>query len=203
MHGERSAELQGVDPTRIERIAESIGALIGRLDVKTARIKPWMVLGPLIGLSWGVMAYVSQVAVHNGTFYYEGGDGTWYYGTAWELGQGRIPVSAIGYGYPLFLAPLAHIAGPNLLAGLPLVIGINAIVLVPIALLSVYGIAKLLAGQRFAFAAAALWVVAPILAIHYFTGYYHRRYVGQTLPAVLGLTPLGDFPSTRISWQSF
>ena len=58
-----------------------------------------------------------------------------------------------------------------------------------------YGLAKAVAGRRFAYLASALWVVAPVLAIPYFLLDYHRRYVGLQLPADLGLTTLGDFPS--------
>ena len=184
-----------VRPTLVERAARRAGRLLGRFDVVTARIRPWMVLAPLTLLSWGVIAYVAHSAVHNGTLYYDGGDGTWYYTTAWELAHFHIPYANISYGYPLLLAPIAGIAGPNLLAGLPLVIVLNALVLTPVALLCVYGIAKILGGRRFAYLVSCIWVAAPLLAIQYFLIDYHRRYVGQTLPAVVGLTTLGDFPS--------
>jgi hypothetical protein len=185
----------GGAPTPVFRAALGAGRLLGRLDLLTARIRPWMVLGPLVVLTWGVMAFVFQASVHNGWLHYDSGDGTWYYTTAWQLAHARIPISAIGYGYPLALAPLARIAGPNMLAGMPYVVVFNALVLAPVALLCVYGLAKLLAGQRFAYLVSAIWVVAPLLAIRYFLVDYHRRYVGETLPADLGLTTLGDFPS--------
>ncbi len=38
-------------------------------------------------------------------------------------------------------------------------------------------------------------MLAPLLAIPYFLGDYHRRYVGETLPAVLGLTTAPDLPA--------
>ncbi len=182
-------------PTRVSRTARRAGRLLGRIDLLTDRIRPWMVLAPLVFLGWGVMAYVAHAAVHDGWYYYDSGDGTWYYTTAWQLAHGRIPISAIGYGYPMFLAPVVRLGGANLLGGVPYVIALNAVVLGPIALLCVYGLAKQLGGQRFAYLVSGIWVAAPLLAIPYFLADYHRRYVGLTLPAVLGLTPLGDFPS--------
>ena len=40
-----------------------------------------------------------------------------------------------------------------------------------------------------------MWVVLPLAAIGYFLPDYHSRYVDVALPAALGLTELGDFPS--------
>ncbi len=190
-----SAAPPAVAPTRVARVAESVGRLLGRLDLLTARIRPWMVLVPLALLGIGVAAWVGSKAVHTGWLYYNAGDGTWYYTTAWVFAHGLIPISSIGYAYPMLLAPFARIAGPNILAGLPYAIVFNVVVLGPIALLCIYGLAKALAGRRFAYLASALWVVAPVLAIPYFLLDYHRRYVGLQLPADLGLTTLGDFPS--------
>ncbi|HEX4520331.1 MAG TPA: hypothetical protein VH063_12190 [Gaiellaceae bacterium] len=181
--------------TRVARVAEGTGRLLGRLDALTARIRPWMVLVPLAILGYGVAAWVGSKAVHTGWLYYNGGDGTWYYTTAWMLGHGLIPISSIGYGYPLLIAPLARIGGPNILSGLPYAIFFNVVVLGPIALVCMYGLAKAIAGRRFAYIASALWVIGPVIAIPYFLARYHRPYVGLQLPADLGLTTLGDFPS--------
>jgi hypothetical protein len=182
-------------PTRAARVAVGAGRLLGRLDLLTARIRPWMVLLPLAALGYGVAAWIGSKAVHTGWLYYNSGDGTWYYTTAWMLGHGLIPMTTIGFGYPLLLAPFARIAGPNILAGLPSIIFFNVIVLGPIALVCMYGLAKGLAGRRFAYVASALWVIGPVIAIPYFLLKYHRPYVGLQLPAILGLTTLGDFPS--------
>jgi hypothetical protein len=190
-----ASEAARTPPTRVARVAEAAGRALGRLDLLTARIRPWMVLVPLAVLGYGVAAWVGSKAVHTGWLYYNSGDGTWYYTTAWMLAHGLIPVTAIGYGYPLVLAPFARIGGPNVLSGLPYAIFFNVIVLGPIALCCVYGLAKALAGRRFAYLASALWVIAPVIAIPYFLPKYHRPYVGLQLPADLGLTTLADFPS--------
>jgi hypothetical protein len=65
-----------------------------------------------------------------------------------------------------------------------------------VALLFVYGIATRIAGRVFGYWAAALWIIVPYAAIPMFDHRYHQKYVDITLPQSLGLTMLGDFPST-------
>jgi hypothetical protein len=169
--------------------------VLGRVDVATARIPAWAILAPLVVVGWLVAAYVAHAAVHSGRLYYESGDATWYWTTAWMLAHGLLPVTSIGYGYAMLLAPFARIAGPSMLAGLPYVIFLNVAVIAPLALLCIYGIAKALGGRRFAYAVSACWVIAPVIVIPYFLANYHRRYVGLQLPSNIGLTALGDFPT--------
>ncbi len=95
--------------------------------------------------------------MHRGWLYYDGGGSSWYYTSAWVLGHGNIPPSTTGFGYSLLLAPIALIAGSNLLAGLPYVLLLNAVVLSPIALLAIYGLAKAIGGLRFAYLTAVVW----------------------------------------------
>jgi hypothetical protein len=183
---------------RINRAAYVAGRALGRARVQADRLpvpRPWMVLGALVVCNWLVILEAARIALHQGWLYSDGGSGTWYYTSAWVLGHGHIPLAAIGYVYSLLIAPLALIAGPNLLAGLPLVVFFNAIVLSPIALLCVYALCKAIGGVRFAYPATLFWVVAPLLAIRYFLPDYHTRYVDVALPAAVGLTAGGDFPS--------
>jgi len=184
--------MQDAEATAARRVAVSRpGGAVWRLVPS----KPWQVLGGLIVCQWIVLGAVASSIPHNGWLYYDGGDASWYYTTAWVLTQGYVPDGSIGYGYSLLLAPLAAIAGPNRLSGLPLVVVFNAVVLAPIALLSIYGIAKQVAGRTYAFAASALWVVVPVLAIPYFYASYRHHYTDLTLPSALGLTANGDYPS--------
>ena len=136
-----------------------------------------------------------EIAQHNGWFYFHGGDATWYYTSAWVLGHGHIPQGSIGYGYSLLLAPIAQLAGPNILVGMPWIVVFNVVVLAPIALISVYGITCMIGGRSFGYLASLLWVVFPLAVIPYFSAGYHARYVDITLPPALGLTARGDFPS--------
>ena len=123
--------------------------------------------------SWGIAAEGGRIAQHDGWVYYHGGDGTWYYTTAWVLGNGHIPAAAIGYGYPLLIAPIAGIFGSNLLDGMPAIVIFNQLVLAPIALLCVYGITRMFASRWYAYLAALAWVLFPVAVIHYFLADYH------------------------------
>jgi hypothetical protein len=181
-------------PTRLSRIAYRAGRLLGRIDVLTARIEPWMVLGPLVVVGWLVVGFVAHAAVHTG-WLYSSGNGRESFTTAWLLAHGHAPYTHLGYGYALLLAPIARITGGDMLSALPAIVVFNVVVLAPIALLCVYAIAKPIAGRRWAYIVSVLWVLAPVLAIRYFLADYHRRYVGETLPAVLGLTASPDFPA--------
>ncbi len=157
-----------------------------------------IVLVVLLACQWLAVGVVAAITSHNGFVYYSGGDDTWYYTSAWVLGHLNVPQGAIGYGYPALIAPFARLAGPRMVAGIPLVIAFNLVVLWPIALLCVYGIAKVIAGRGFAYLATLAWIAFPLASIPYFYGSYHHRYVDQTLPAALGLVATGDFPSLVI-----
>jgi hypothetical protein len=56
----------------------------------------------------------------------------------------------------------------------------------------------MLAGRVYAYVVCVLWVAFPVLVIHFFLADYHARYVDMTLPAAVGLTDRGDFPSLVI-----
>jgi hypothetical protein len=191
--GERSPT--GTSDSSLGRGAYRVGRVLGRTLAFVERAPPWLVLALLLLLTWGIAAEVGRTALHNGALYYNGGDSTWYYTTAWSLGNGTMPLSAIGYGYPLLLAPIAAVAGANVVAALPAIMAFNVVVLAPVALACIYGIVRMLAGRAYAYLACLLWVLFPVLVIHYFLADYHTRYVDNTLPSEVGLTTLGDYPS--------
>lgn len=155
----------------------------------------WAVLAALVCGNWVVMFAVARIALHNGWYYFHGGDATWYYTSAWVLAHGHIPQSYIGYEYSLLIAPFAYFAGPNILVGTPAIVLFNAIILTPVALLCIYGIACMVGGRLFAYLVSLVWIVFPVAVIHYFLASYHTFYVDETLPPALGLTARGDFPS--------
>ncbi len=155
----------------------------------------WQVLGPLLVVQWVAVAALALSVRHNGWLFYQGGDQTWLYSTAYSLSLGDIPVSYVGYGWSYLLAPIAWVAGPSFLAALPGIVFFQQLVLVPIALLSVYGILASLGGRRLGYFGVAVWIAAPFLAIPLFEQRYHERYVEQFLPQALGLTGMADFPS--------
>jgi hypothetical protein len=193
-----SIDRETVGSGLLEQTGYRAGRLLGRAEVLVRRLptpRPWMVLGALVLASWGIAAEVGRIAQHDGWYYYAGADDTWYYTTAWAIAHGHVPLARIGYGYSLLLVPIARAAGPDMIDGLRSIIFFNQLVLAPIALLCIYGITRSFASRRYAYAVTLLWVVFPVLVIHYFLADYHSRYVDVTLPSALGLTALGDFPS--------
>jgi hypothetical protein len=162
---------------------------------RARRYQPWTVLVPLVAAQWVAVLVFALSVERNGWLFYQGGDQTWYYTGAWLLSQGELPPAAVGYGWSLLLAPIALFAGPDILAALPAIVLLQTAVLLPVALLCVYGIAASFGGRLLGYAAAGLWVAVPFAVIPLWDERYHDRYVEQFLPQALGLTGLADFPS--------
>lgn len=158
--------------------------------------EPWGVLGPLLLVQWLALLALALTVRHNSWLYYQGGDQTFIYTDAWSFAHWTLPTGEVGWGWSYVLAPIARVAGANVLSGLPAVVLLNVIVLLPVSLLAVYGIGTRIAGRLFGYWAAALWIAVPYLAIPLFVQRYHAKYVEQTLPQSFGMTPLADFPST-------
>jgi hypothetical protein len=160
-----------------------------------ARHEPYSVLVPLVAAQWLALVGFVLTVRHNGWLFYQGGDQTFYYTTSWLLSDWTMPTTPIGYGWSYLTAPIALFTDQNLLNGLPGIILLQTVVLLPVALLCVYGIAARIGGRILGYAAAALWVAAPYAAIEAFDQRYHQKYVELFLPQALGLTGLADFPS--------
>lgn len=173
-------------------------AVLPRAAARIARAlpwQPWSVLGLLLLVQWAAVAALALTVAHNGWLYYQGGDESFYYTSAWALATGHLPVTPVGWGWPILLLPIALFAGPNFLVALPVIVVLQALLLLPIALASVYAIGRRLGGRLFGYWAAALWIAAPFVLILGTDPRFHDRYVQQFLPQFLGLTGLADFPS--------
>jgi hypothetical protein len=157
--------------------------------------EPWIVLGPLILVQWLALLVFMLTVRHNSWLYYQGGDQTYYWTTGWMFSHWRLPTAEVGWGWSYVLTPLAGAAGNIVLSGLPGIIVLDTIVLLPVALLAMYGIGARIGGRVFGYWTAALWIALPYLAIPLFVQRYHGKYIEQTLPQTFGLTPLADFPS--------
>jgi hypothetical protein len=94
------------------------------------------------------------------------------------------------------LLPVSWFAGASLVSALPAIVVLNTVILLPVALLCVYGIASRIAGRLFGYFAALLWIVLPYLGILFVEPGYHQKYTELTLPQLLGLTSVPDFPAT-------
>ena len=157
--------------------------------------EPWIVLGPLILVQWLALIVFMVTVRHNSWLYYQGGDQTFYWTTGWSFAHWRLPTAEVGWGWSYLLSPLAGITGNTVLSGLPGIILVDTLVLLPVALLGMYGIGARIAGRVFGYWTAGLWIALPYVAIPLFVQRYHGKYIEQTLPQTFGLTPLADFPS--------
>jgi hypothetical protein len=159
-------------------------------------VRPAYVLGALLVVQWIAVASLALVVRHNGWLYYAGGDQLWHYSGAYVMAHGHLPRALVGYGWSVLLLPVAAIAGPNLVSALPAIVIFNTVVLLPVALLCMYGIGARIAGRMFGYLAAALWIAIPYLGIVFVNPGYHQKWTELTLSQSLGLSSVPDFPST-------
>jgi hypothetical protein len=154
------------------------------------------VLGTLVLVEWLAVLALALTVRHSGWLYYQGGDQLWYYTLGWMLGHGQLSQTPVGYGWSVVLAPIARVAGPNLVRALPAIVLLNVLVLLPAAMLALYGIAVRIGGRLFGYWTLLVWIAVPFIGIVYTNTGYHQRYTELTLPQSLGLTAMADFPST-------
>jgi hypothetical protein len=157
--------------------------------------RPLHVLAGLLLVQWLALLAFALTVRHNGLVYYQGGDQIGLTTDAWLLAHGQLPPTVLGFGWPVLLLPFGWLAASDYVAFLPYVLALNVLVLGPVALACVYGLAARIGGRLLGLWASALWVAAPYLAIPFFRDDYHERYVEQFLPQALGLTALADYPS--------
>src|SRR6266545_2166655 len=110
--------------------------------------EPWAVLVPLVLAQWIALAVLVASIRHNAWLFYQGGDQTFFYTSSWTIAGGHIPEAAIGYAWPYLLSPVALVSGANYLAALPVLVLLQAAVLLPVALYCVYAIGARIGGGR-------------------------------------------------------
>jgi hypothetical protein len=156
---------------------------------------PVRVLGALVVLQWVLVLGLAMTIRHAGWIYYQGGDQLWYYTSSWLLVHGHFTQPGIGYLWPILLAPIALVAGADLVQAFPAVIVVQVVFLLPVALLALYGIARRIGGRLFGYWAAVVWLVVPLIGIWYTEPGYHQRFTEVFLPQGFGLTGTADFPT--------
>jgi hypothetical protein len=167
-----------------------------REHLATLRVpRPPRFLTALVLVQWILLLLLVRRTTHNGWFFYQGGDETLSYSAAWSLANGHVPQISIGYGWPLLMAPIAGICGLNFLDGVPALVLVQTVLLLPLALFAVYGIASRIGGRLLGRFTAISWVVVPYAAIPLFSATYRHTYEDQILPQALGLSGLGLLPS--------
>ena len=158
-------------------------------------VRPRAVLGALIAGQIVATVALGLSIAHNGWVWFQGGDQIWITTTGWLLGERDLPPTELGYLWPAVEAPVTWATGPTYVQALPALVVAQVLVLGPIALLCVYGIAARIGGRALGYWASFLWVIAPYAAIPLFVDRYHERWIEQFLPQALGLTAMSDFPS--------
>lgn len=165
------------------------------LGARAMRASPRTVLAVLVAAQVLSAGALGLLATHNGWAWFQGGDQMWYATDGWLLGGFHLPPGLVSYGWPLVLMPITLVTGPTWLQAMPVIAALNLLVLGPVALLGVYGIATRLAGSRFGLFSAFLWLVAPFASIPLWVERYRDRWIDEFLPQGLGLTALADYPS--------
>jgi hypothetical protein len=158
-------------------------------------VRPAYVLSALVALQWILVAALAVTVRHNGWIYYMGGDQLWHYTGAYLIAHGQLAPTYVGVGWSTILAPISWIAGPNLVSALPPIILFNMVVLLPLGLVGMYGIGERIAGRLFGYWTALLWIILPFVGIRYVLQGYHQKWTELTLPQLLGLGAMSDYPS--------
>ncbi|HSF61545.1 MAG TPA: hypothetical protein VLA69_07605 [Gaiellaceae bacterium] len=171
--------------------AQGVGHTVDRLLER-----PLAVLGTLISLQITATFALALSVDHNGWVYFQGGDQIWLASQGWLLGQLELAPTELGYLWSFLLAPMMLVTGPTWVQVLPPLVLVQVLVLGPVALLCVYGIASKIGGRLLGYWASLLWVVAPFASIPLFVDRYQERWAEHFLPQALGLTAMADFPST-------
>lgn len=173
--------------------------LVGRLGLGALsaleRARPSRVLPLFVVTQWLAVLGFALTVRHSGWTFYQGGDQLWFYTTGWLLAHGHVGYAGVGYLWPTLLAPIARVAGANVQNAYPAIVLVNVLVLLPVATLAFFGIARRIAGRVFGYWATALWVGLPFIGILYTSAGYHQRFTELFLPQALGLTALSDFPA--------
>jgi hypothetical protein len=188
-----------VTAVRTERARLRGAAAVDAVRAGTSRlaeVRPLYVVGAFVLVEWLVTLAVALTVRHNGWLYYQGGDQVWFYTESWFLRHAQlVPPTVIGYGWSLLLLPFTLFSGPDLLHALPAILLLNTLVLMPVAVVAMYGIGRRLGGRLFGYWVVLLWIVVPLVGIKYADAGYHQRYTEEALPQGLGLTAYADFPS--------
>jgi hypothetical protein len=170
-------------------------ARLGGRTVDRLLERPRAVLGTLIAGQIAATVILALSVAHNGWVWFQGGDQIWMTTTGWLFGQRDLPPTEIAYLWPTAQAPITWVTGPAYVQALPPLVIAQVLVLGPVALLCLYGIAARIGGRLLGYWTALLWVLAPFAATPLFVDRYQERWAEQFLPQALGLTAMADFPS--------
>jgi hypothetical protein len=177
----------------------AVAARFGGRTVDRLLERPRAVLGTLVLGQIAATLVLALAVDHNGWVWFQGGDQIWMTTTGWLFGHGDLPPTEISYLWPTAQVPITWVTGPTYVQALPPLVIAQVLVLGPVALLCLYGIAAMIGGRLLGYWAALLWVLAPFVSIPLFVDRYQERWAEHFLPQALGLTAMADFPSMVIT----
>ena len=157
--------------------------------------RPRTVLGVLVCAQLAGTLLLTLTIPHNGWVFFQGGDQIGFSTTGWLAGQLDLPLTETAYLWPFVQAPVTWVTGPTYLQAVPALILLQVLVLAPIGVLCIYGIAARIGGRLLGYWASLLWVIAPFAAVPLFTERYQERWTEHFLPQALGLTAMADYAS--------
>jgi hypothetical protein len=196
------------DASAVSRpFAEAVGRVV-RAARTLETVRPAPLLAVVATTQIAVAFAVALTSTHNSWLFYSGGDATEYWAHEWALGHGYIPQTVVGYGLPVLFAWVPLVAGPALVNGAVVVVLLQALVLVPLALVLVWAVADRIGGRLFAWWAAAAWICAPLLVLRGLRPDYRGTFEELFLvPHWYGFTNMADFPSLvvalAVAWATF
>jgi hypothetical protein len=183
--------LRGIGRTR----SRALDAAAGGVSY-LSRARPFPLLAALCVVQLAIAAWFAFATPHNGFVWYSGGDASEYWTAQWAVGHLRLTQTFIGWGLPVLYAWVPLVTGTTLLSGLPVIVTLQVVVLVPLTVVLVWLVADRLFGRVYAWGATALWIAGPLLLMLGMRHDYRVEFEQNFLaPHVYGLTNMADLPS--------
>ena len=104
-------------------------------------VRPVPLLLTLAVVELATVAWLAFDTPHNGWVWHSGGDATEYWTAQWSVAHGFVPQAVISYGLPVFYGWVPLVTGTTLLHGLPVIVPLQALILVPLVLVLVWAVA--------------------------------------------------------------
>jgi hypothetical protein len=172
-------------PSAVEAVRQRSAAWSVRLDER-------IVVGALVLLQWAAIAVIAHAAPHSGWVYAPDADSARLHAAALRVSHGHLPGGPVGFLWPILLAPFV---GSSPSSGLPVVVLVQVLVLLPLALVATYCAGTRIGGRTVGTFAAALVALLPLVATKLFVGSYHATWHDKVLPRELGLTASSALPA--------
>ncbi len=147
-------------------------------------------------MQWLAVAVLALTVKHNGWLYYAGGDQLWHYSGAYLLAHGHLPATFVGYGWSVLLLPVAAVRGTRI--SLQRCRRSSSSTRSSCCRLRFYAYTRSRRASQDAPSATSQrrsGSLLPYLGILFVEPGYHQKYTELTLPQVLGLSSVPDFPA--------